>query len=82
MGFGLRINFVDAICDDSFKNTYANGMKSGYQFDIRLSYYRGMYLSCIDRFEVYVDGEKAPDQDIVSEYEDHVSGRALEMTQR
>lgn len=64
MGFGMRINFVDVVCDDSLKNTYANGLKSGYQFDIRLSYYRGMYLSCIDRFEIYVDGEKVPDQDI------------------
>ena len=45
MGFAMRMNFVDVIVDDSFKNYYVNGKKMGYQFDIRLSYYRGHFLS-------------------------------------
>lgn len=64
MGFAMKLRFVDVICDDSLRNIYINGKKSGYQFDIRLGYYRGLYLSCIDRFEVIVDGEKVADEDI------------------
>lgn len=60
MGFAMRMNFVDVIVDDSFKNYYANGKKMGYQFDIRLSYYRGHFLSVIDQFGVKVDDFEVP----------------------
>ena len=64
MGFAMRMNFVDVVVDNSLKNRYLDGKKIGYQFDIRLSYYRGHFLSVIDQFEVAVDGEKVPDDDI------------------
>lgn len=64
MPIALRLNFVDVVCDDSLKNLYANGKKIGCQFDVRLSYYRGHFLSVIDRLEVAIDGEKIPKQDI------------------
>lgn len=54
----LRLNFVDVVCDDSLKHLYVNGKKAGWQFDVRLSYYRGHFLSVIDRLEVEIDGEK------------------------
>lgn len=56
MGLSMRINFVDVICDDSLRNSYINGEKIGYEFDIRLSYYRGLFLSCVDSFKLIVDG--------------------------
>lgn len=64
MAFAMRINFVDVVCGGSLKNTYVNGKKLGYQFDIRLSYYRGHFLSVIDEFAVTVDGESIPDEHI------------------
>ncbi|HHV12301.1 MAG TPA: hypothetical protein GXX75_18650 [Clostridiales bacterium] len=64
MAFALRMNLVDAISDHSLKNTYINGKKSGYQFEVRLNYYRGHYLSDIEEFEVTVDGLKVKEQDI------------------
>lgn len=64
MGFSLRINMVDVICDDSLKNSYIDGKKSGCQFMIRLSYYRGHFLSVIDQFEIRIDGQRVDDQDI------------------
>ena len=64
MGFAMRINFVDVICDDSLKNIYVNGKKNGFDFDIRLSYYRGHYLSCINEFKATVDGEELADEDV------------------
>ena len=60
MAFAMRINFVDVVCDDSMKNVFINGKKSGYQFDIRLSYYRGHFLSVIDEFGVRIDGKDVP----------------------
>lgn len=58
MAFAMKMRFVDVITDHTLKNNWANGEKIGYQFDIRLGYYRGHYLSAIDEFEVTVDGEK------------------------
>jgi len=52
----MRINFVDVVCDGSLKNTVLDGIVTGCQFDIRLSYYRGQFLSVIDQFEVKIDG--------------------------
>lgn len=64
MAFAMRVNFVDVVCDDSLRHTYVNGKKNGYAFDIRLSYYRGHYLSDIDEFEVTVDGETVPSYEV------------------
>jgi len=64
MAFAMRINFADVVVDDSLKHFFVNGTKMGYQFDIRLSYYRGHFLSVIDEFKVKVDGEEVPTEDI------------------
>jgi hypothetical protein len=64
MAFGMRLVFVEIIQSGSLKNTYVNGRKNGFEFDVRLAYYRGLYLSCIDKFEVVVDGEKIDSNDI------------------
>lgn len=60
----LRLNFTDVICDDSLKHIFANGKKVGYQFDVRLSYYRGHFLSTIDELRVIVDGKEVKRQDV------------------
>lgn len=64
MSFAMRVNFVDVICDNSLRNEYINGQKNGFSFDVRLSYYRGHFLSDIDKLEVFVDGEKVEENDI------------------
>ena len=64
MSFAMRMNFVDVIVDDSFKNYYVNNEKTGYQFDIRLSYYRGHFLTVIDEFAVKVDDLEVPNERI------------------
>ena len=60
----MRMNFVDVVVDDSLKNVKVNGKNIGYQFDIRLSYYRGHFLSVIDEFGVKVDGKEVPAETI------------------
>lgn len=64
MAIAMKLKFVDVIQDGSLKNTYVNGKKSGYKFDVRLSYYRGHFLSVIDTLEVIVDGEPVKKEDI------------------
>ncbi|MCD7867753.1 MAG: DUF6379 domain-containing protein [Clostridiales bacterium] len=64
MAFAMRVNYVDVICDDSLKNIFVNGKKMGCQFNIRLSYYRGHFLSIIDEVGVKIDGESIPQEDI------------------
>ena len=61
MAFAMKMRFVDVVCDDSLRHYYAGGRKMGYQFEIRLGYYRGHFLSVIDEFAVAVDGEHTID---------------------
>ena len=60
----MRVNFVDVICDDSLRNEYINGKKEGYAFDVRLSYYRGHFLSDIETLEIETDGKPVPQENI------------------
>ena len=48
MAFAMRMEFVDVIVSDSLRQYEVNGKRQGYQFDIRLAYYRGHFLSVID----------------------------------
>lgn len=65
MSFAMRVNFVDVICEDSLRNTYLGRKKSGFQFEVRLSYYRGHFLSDIDVLEVFLDGVQVKEEDIL-----------------
>lgn len=64
MGFAMKMNFVDVVVSDSLKHYYVNGQKMGYQFDIRLSYYRGHFLSVIDEFAIKVDEKEVSNETI------------------
>ena len=43
---------------------YVEEANVGYSFLIRYPSYRGTFLSCITSFEVEVDGEKIPEEDL------------------
>lgn len=57
MGFSMRINFVDVIVADSLRAVNVHGENVGFEFDIRLSDYRGMYLSCIKDFSLKINSK-------------------------
>jgi hypothetical protein len=68
MGFAMRMKLNDEIVKkDSFSHMYINGKKNGFSFDVQLAYYRGHYLSDIDLLEVYLDGEKMPQEAVTFE---------------
>lgn len=65
MAIAMRVNYTDVLRDGTLKNFYVNGEKMGYQFDIRLSYYRGHFLSVIDELALKVDGKEVKEEDII-----------------
>jgi len=64
MALFMDLGFSKGICEDSIQNFDVNGKTYGFQFDVRLNYYRGLFLSCIDEFGVNVDGEKVDQMDL------------------
>lgn len=48
-----------------FRNTKEDGKVTGFQFKIRLPYYRGVFLSQIRPGTLYIDGEKFEKEDII-----------------
>lgn len=48
------------LTDVGARSVYEHGKRVGYCVNIRINYYRGLPLSCVDRIELTVDGEKIP----------------------
>ena len=48
-----------------FRNTKENGEVTGFQFKVRLPYYRGVFLSQLRPSTLYVDGERYEKEEIV-----------------
>ncbi len=68
MAFAMRMELNGQIVKkDSFRHLYINGKKNGFSFAVQLAYYRGHYLSDIDLLEVWLDGEKMPDETVTFE---------------
>lgn len=65
MGLVMRVNFTDILQKDTLKNYYLHGQIEGFQFKVRLSYYRGHFLSVIEKLGVKVDDEIVPEKDIL-----------------
>jgi hypothetical protein len=53
-----------AIVPGSLRNYSLNGAVRGFEFGLRLKYYRGLFLSCADEFSLAVDGRAIADRDI------------------
>ena len=49
---------------DGFRNIIQDGAITGYQFQFKAQYYRGMTLSIVHDISVTVDGEQAAREDI------------------
>jgi Domain of unknown function (DUF6379) len=52
------------IMGTGFKNTVEKGNTGGYQLNIRIPYYRSVYLSAVHQLDLEVDGEAVPASDI------------------
>jgi len=54
------MNEKQVICTRGFCNVSQNGQITGFQMNIRINYYRGVYLSQVDTLKLIVDGEEFP----------------------
>lgn len=52
------------IVDGTVRNVEIDGAVVGFEFDTRITYYRGLGLSMVEPFEVIVDGEPIPTKDL------------------
>ncbi len=48
------------IVGEQFKNVQEGGKVTGFQFGVRLPYYRGVVFSLVGEMVITVDGEKVP----------------------
>ncbi len=55
---------INIIQEGSIQNIIYHDIEAGFQFNIRLTAYRGTHLSCIESFEVMLDEKKVNDRDI------------------
>jgi hypothetical protein len=47
--------------EESFKPLVINGKTVGFSLDLRINYYRGLHVSCIELLELYIDGKQIPE---------------------
>lgn len=52
------------ICEEGFRNVSEGGTITGFEFQARLPYYRGLGLSMVEDLSVTVDGVEVPREDI------------------
>ena len=55
-GFQAFADYI--ICEKNIRNVVVNGAAVGYEFEIKYPSYRGTYLSCIEKLEIDVDGQR------------------------
>ena len=57
--FAMRMKLNNQIIKkDSFRAIFINGKNQGISFNVQLAYYRGHYLSDIEKLEVWIDNQK------------------------
>ena len=52
------------ICEDGFRNVSTGNKVTGFQFNARLPYYRGLGISMVEDIAIKVDGVEIPRQAI------------------
>jgi len=62
---------------ENIRNRVAGHAKLGYEIYCRYPSYRGTYLSCIENFELFVDGKRVPDNTIYF----HINGKQCLISQ-
>jgi hypothetical protein len=52
------------ICERTVRNVTQNSRVVGFEFGVRIAYYRGLGLSMVEDLDVTVDGERIPRQQL------------------
>ena len=70
-------NVILVSADEGIKNVQAGDMTIGYEFYGQYPSYRGTFLSCIENLEIYLDGERVPDDTVYF----HINGKQALLSQ-
>lgn len=65
------------VCPDDMQNVWAGDAVLGYEVFCRYPSYRGTFLSCIEGFELIVDGQAVPNDKIYF----HLNGKQFLLSQ-
>lgn len=52
------------VCEETLHNVVEDGAVTGFAFEVRITYYRGLRLSMVEPFEVVVDGSPVDVEDL------------------
>jgi len=70
----MRMAYSDyVVCDDGLRHLVLDGKKVGFTCDLRLNYYRGLEVSCIEEFILKIDGVVVPNEIMLF----HINGKAF-----
>lgn len=50
---------------EGFQNISENNEVVGYEVQLRIPYYRGLYMSCVEVIDLTIDGEKVSNDDML-----------------
>jgi hypothetical protein len=54
----MKLSYENLVLNEkSFKPLVINGKTVGFNVDLRINYYRGLHVSCIELLELYIDGK-------------------------
>jgi hypothetical protein len=58
----MKLSYESLVLNEkTFRNMAINGKTTGFTLDLRLNYYRGLHVSCVELLELYIDGKQVPE---------------------
>jgi len=57
------------LTDEGARNVWEHGKRVGYALNLRINYYRGLPLCCVEEISIEVDGEKIDPKDMTLQHQ-------------
>lgn len=57
------------LTDEGARNVWEKGRRVGYALNLRINYYRGLPLCCVEAIDLEVDGQKVDPEDMVVQHQ-------------
>lgn len=57
------------LTDEGARSVWENGKRTGYAMNLRINYYRGLPLCCVEAIDIEVDGKKVPPEAMLLQHQ-------------
>jgi hypothetical protein len=58
----MKLSYDNLVLNEkSFRSLVINGKTVGFNVDLRINYYRGLHVSCIELLQLFIDGKQIPE---------------------